>query len=669
MDKYSKILKEYWGFDDFRGIQREIIESIGAGNDTLGLMPTGGGKSLTFQIPALASEGTCIVITPLIALMKDQVTHLREKGIKAAAIYSGMPHGKVVVTLENCILGDYKLLYISPERIATDLFQAKLAHMRVSFICVDEAHCISQWGYDFRPSYLNIKQIRRMVPHAPILALTATATPDVVKDIQKKLEFKKECVFRMSFERKNLAYKVRRIDDKEAQLKRILNKREGSTIIYCRNRRRCQELAEIIQSWGVTATFYHAGLSDSQKDERQRKWQDDKIRVMVATNAFGMGIDKPEVRLVVHMGLPDAIESYFQEAGRAGRDGQFSEAILLYNGEDIRTLKKRVDECFPDKELIRNIYDEICCYLTIAIGFGLGHRREFNLIDFCTKFHHFPTIVENSLALLTKAGYIQYTDSEDTISRLMINVRRDELYYITDENRKKQKIIQALLRQYTGLFVKPVNIDESCLSKETGLTAAEVYDTLKALDKQHILTYIPKKNIPHIVFTTERIEKKYLKFSKEIYEDRKKVLEEHINYMLEYATEDDECRNKYLLEYFGEKAKKECGQCDICIENQSVPGITEGIINGIKKALNIYKPTEEEIEKTERIKEIKKLIIEQLKETEDKRVHPFAFNFNDYEPEDSREAVDQLVDEEYIRMDEHLYICLNKDEKGNKIRI
>ncbi len=660
MDKYSRILKEYWGFDDFRGIQREIIESIGAGHDTLGLMPTGGGKSITFQIPALASEGTCIVITPLIALMKDQVTHLKEKGIKAAAIYSGMTHSQVVTTLENCILGDYKLLYVSPERLSTELFQIKVSHMRVSFVCVDEAHCISQWGYDFRPSYLNIKQIRKLAPNAPVLALTATATPAVVKDIQTQLEFKEERVFRMSFERKNLAYKVCRIENKEAALKRILKDREGATIIYCRNRQRCKEIAELIQTWGYTATYYHAGLSNTQKDERQHKWQQDKTRIMVATNAFGMGIDKAEVRLVIHMAMPDTIEEYFQEAGRAGRDGEYAEAIMFYNGNDIKTLKKRVDETFPDKELIRTIYDEICCYLTIAIGFGLGHRREFNIVDFCSRFHHFPTIVEHALAILTKAGYVEYTDAEDGISRVMIEVRRDELYYIAEEDDKKSKVIQTLLRHYSGLFCKYVNIDEDGIAKTTGLTTSEVYNTLKQLDRQHILTYIPKKNIPHIVFTSERLEKKHLHFAKEIYDDRKKVLQNHINCMLEYATEDDRCRSKYLLEYFGEKTKKECKQCDICIENQNTPSFTEELITGVKKILNIYKPTEQEIKKAQIVKTIKERIIQKLEESKEGRVHPFKFDLDEFEPEYVRQAADELTDEELIRIDESLFICLNK---------
>ena len=437
MNNYKKILKEYWGFDDFRGIQYEIIKSICEGKDTLGLMPTGGGKSLTFQIPAIASEGICIVITPLIALMKDQVEHLREKGIKAAAIHMGLSHEKVIITLENCIFGDYKLLYISPERLGSELFQKKLSHMHVSFICIDEAHCISQWGYDFRPSYLQIKQIRKLVPNVPVLALTATATTRVVADIQEQLGFHKENVFRMSFERKNLAYKVYKSTDRIKSLKLILKEKEGSCIIYCRNRQKCKELTETLQEWGYTSTYYHAGLTNSEKDERQKKWQKGKTRIMVATNAFGMGIDKADVRLVIHIGIPDAIESYFQEAGRAGRDGLSSEAILLYDGNDTKTLKKRIDEAFPAKEIIKNIYEEICCYLKIAIGYGQGQRREFNLVDFCKKFHHYPTIVEGALSLLTKAGYIIYTDSEEPTSRVMFNIKRDDLYRIQANEQEK----------------------------------------------------------------------------------------------------------------------------------------------------------------------------------------------------------------------------------------
>ena len=660
MDSCLNLLHQYFGFEDFRGIQREIIDSIMAGQDTLGLMPTGGGKSITFQIPALASEGICIVITPLIALMKDQVEHLRNKGIKAAAIYMGMTHDKVVTTLDNCVLGDYKLLYISPERISSELFQKKLLHMHVSFICVDEAHCISQWGYDFRPSYLDIKQLRKLVPHAHVLALTATATPRTVTDIQQQLGFPEEHVFRMSFERRNLAYKVYKVTDKMDALKRILSEREGSTIIYCRNRQRCKELAEELQQWGYTATFYHAGLSNTEKDERQHKWQADKLRIMVATNAFGMGIDKAEVRLVVHMGLPDSIESYFQEAGRAGRDGQPSEAILLYDSNDTKTLKKRVDEVYPSRELIRDIYEQVSCYLQIAIGFGQGHRREFNLADFCRKFHHFPTIVESALALLTKAGYIQYSDADEPVSRLMFEVRRDDLYYIQANDPEKAQVIQALLRHYTGLFVNYAAIDENLLSKHTGLNTERIYHILRALTQQHILSYIPKKSIPHIIFTRRREEKEYITIPRAIYEVRRTILQEQIDSMLEYVTSDNYCRNRYLLEYFGETVSKRkgndyCGQCDVCIERANTPSLAETIKSKLAGLCTIQ-TNESDIARQEDKKQLKESILQQLRDKG--KLHPFTINTGNADPNVIKEAMNELVDEERIRLDENLWICL-----------
>lgn len=654
MNNYKKILKEYWGFDDFRGIQYEIIKSICEGKDTLGLMPTGGGKSLTFQIPAIASEGICIVITPLIALMKDQVEHLREKGIKAAAIHMGLSHEKVIITLENCIFGDYKLLYISPERLGSELFQKKLSHMHVSFICIDEAHCISQWGYDFRPSYLQIKQIRKLVPNVPVLALTATATTRVVADIQEQLGFHKENVFRMSFERKNLAYKVYKSTDRIKSLKLILKEKEGSCIIYCRNRQKCKELTETLQEWGYTSTYYHAGLTNSEKDERQKKWQKGKTRIMVATNAFGMGIDKADVRLVIHIGIPDAIESYFQEAGRAGRDGLSSEAILLYDGNDTKTLKKRIDEAFPAKEIIKNIYEEICCYLKIAIGYGQGQRREFNLVDFCKKFHHYPTIVEGALSLLTKAGYIIYTDSEEPTSRVMFNIKRDDLYRIQANEQEKAKIIQCLLRQYEGLFVKFVAIDEKNLSSETNLSEERIYNILRTLTQQHILTYIPKKSIPHITFTHERKEKNEIHFNKVIYEERRNILKEQIENMLEYVTEENNCRNRFLLEYFGEEIKTECGHCDICEEKNKQQSITKEIKNKLKNVFTIT--NQKTSQQKETINNIKKIIIRNLRENG--KTHPFSLNMEDYDTELIRQAMDELVEENTIRMDENLWIEL-----------
>lgn len=650
-------LKKYWGYEDFRGIQREIIDSITAGRDTLGLMPTGGGKSITFQIPALASEGICIVITPLVALMTDQVSQLRAKGIKATCIHKGLPHEKIVTQLENCILGDYKLLYISPERISSELFQRKLAHMRVSFICVDEAHCVSQWGYDFRPSYLKIREIREMIPHAPLLALTATATPPVIKDIQQQLGFREENVFSMSFERKNLSYIVQRTEDKEKALKRLLMGNEGSVIIYVRSRQHTKEIAETIKKWGYTATYYHAGLEDAEKKNRQDNWQKDKIRIMVATNAFGMGINKPNVRLVVHINAPDSIEAYFQEAGRAGRDGEPAKAVLLYHKKDFKVLRRRCSETFPDKEHIKNIYHEVCCYLQIAIGYGMGIRREFNLIDFCIKFQHAVTEVESSLRLLTRAGYIEYKDSDDNVSMVQIKLTREELYRVLDEDKNTDAILKSLMRRFMGLFARPVPIDEHYLEVDTGLTRQEIYQTLVSLAKRRIITFIPRKDIPHISFTRERVDSNSIRLSKEIYDKRKKVFEEHIESMIDYISEDDVCRNKYLLNYFGEKTKQKCGQCDVCQEYEEAehPAIT--LMKKVRWVLT-GKEDEKAVEQEEKKEEIKKIIKAQIEK--EGSILPFMFDLDDHDPEMVKEAMKELSDDREIIMDESFRIRLNK---------
>ena len=418
---YQGILKQYWGYDHFRGIQEDIINSIGSGKDTLGLMPTGGGKSVTFQVPALAQPGLCLVITPLIALMKDQVRNLRDRGIKAVAIYSGMTREEIVIALENCIFGDYKFLYISPERLDSEIFQIKLRSMKVCMITVDESHCISQWGYDFRPAYLKISDIRKLLPGIPVLALTATATPEVVKDIQQRLGFEKENVFRMSFERSNLAYIVRRTENKADELLHILKSVNGSAIVYTRNRKKTKEIALLLNQNDITATFYHAGLSNELKDQRQKDWVSGTCRVMVATNAFGMGIDKPDVRLVLHADFPDSPEAYFQEAGRAGRDGQKAYAVLLYAQNDKVLLKKRIADTFPEKEYIRKVYEDINYYYQMAMGDGLGCTYAFNIDEFCQNFKHFPIQVDSALKILTRAGYLEYTDEQDNASRLIFN--------------------------------------------------------------------------------------------------------------------------------------------------------------------------------------------------------------------------------------------------------
>ena len=543
---YQAILKQYWSYDSFRGIQEDIIRSIGEGRDTLGLMPTGGGKSVTFQVPALAQEGMCLVITPLIALMKDQVQNLKRRGIKALAVYSGMNRQDIITTLENAIFGNYKFLYISPERLDTEIFRIKLGKMKISLITVDESHCISQWGYDFRPAYLKIAEVRHLLPGVPVLALTATATPEVVKDIQQRLEFREENVFRMSFERTNLAYVVRQTENKASELLHILQRMEGSAILYVRNRRRTKEVTEWLQQQGITADFYHAGLDDAVKDIRQQRWQKGESRVMVATNAFGMGIDKPDVRLVVHLDLPDSIEAYFQEAGRAGRDGQKAYAIILYSKADSTTLRKRIPDNFPEKDYIRDVYEHLQYYYEMAMGDGLGCVREFDIEDFCRKFKYFPVPVDSALKILTQAGYLEYTDEQEL-------------------GEDMDRLIQAALRSYTGLFTDYAFISEETLAIRTGLTQRQVYEMLKELSRRRIVSYIPRKKTPYIIYTRERVESNRLNIPPAVYEERKARYEQRIKAMLEYVTNDTACRSRMLLHYFGEQNEHDCGQCDTCL--------------------------------------------------------------------------------------------------------
>ena len=576
MSSYKEILKRYWGYDDFRGIQREIIESIGLGHDTLGLMPTGGGKSITFQVPALAMEGVCIVITPLIALMKDQVHHLRRRGIFAAAIYSGMQHDEILRTLDNCILGRTKFLYVSPERLSSELFVTKLRHMRISFLTVDEAHCISQWGYDFRPSYLEIANIRTLLPDIPVLALTATATPQVVDDICEKLTLHATQnaphstfnVFRMSFERANLTYLVRHVADKEQELIHILSHTTGAAIVYVRSRRRSKELATALVKAGLEATFYHAGLESDDKDQRQQAWTTDRTRIIVATNAFGMGIDKPDVRLVVHYDCPDSIEAYFQEAGRAGRDGQQAYAVLLYNNSDNSKLQQRIDDNFPPREYIRQVYEHLAYYYQIALGDGFGITREFNIDQFCTRFHHFPTRVHSALHILQRAGYIEYDEAPDLQTRVQFLLERQELYRLKETTPDEERVIVALLRNYGGLFADLGYIDESLIAHDSGIQAAALHQVLTALAQQHIIRYIPRRQIPTIHYLQRRDDPEHIHLSREIYEDRMEQYRLRINAIQHYAQSNGRCRSRMLLEYFGEQNTHDCGHCDVCREQQ-----------------------------------------------------------------------------------------------------
>ncbi|MBR1889938.1 MAG: RecQ family ATP-dependent DNA helicase [Alloprevotella sp.] len=581
--EFLSTLKQYWGYTAFRGIQLSIIRDISAGNDVLGLMPTGGGKSLTFQVPALISEGLCLIVSPLISLMKDQVEHLKRRSIPAAAIYSGMAPRNIDIVLNNAVFGAYKLLYVSPERLESRSFLEKLRFMKISFLVVDEAHCISQWGYDFRPSYLHIAEIRQFHPTAPVLALTATATPRVVEDICRLLEFRHNAVVhRMSFARKNLAYVVRHTEDKDSELLHILRSVAGSAVVYVRSRPKTREVAKLLNESGISALYYHAGITDTDKDIRQKAWMQGDARVMVATNAFGMGIDKPDVRLVVHLDLPDSIEAYFQEAGRAGRDGLQSYAVLLHNGLDSRTLRRRVADTFPPVEYIRSLYDDIAFYYEVPIGEGEGLTHEFHMDEFCRSFKLFPTQVESALNLLTRAGYLNYREAEDSVSRVVFLTTRDQLYNYTN-TQGGEEVVQALLRTYTGLFSDYVPIDENHIARITGFTTDFVYQILKLLNRQRIIHYIPRKNVPRITYVRRRLLNKELVFSPEVYDHRKKQYEERIMSMVHYAEQTEQCRSSVMLAYFGETEAEPCGQCDICraqsVKPQAERDVAQIILN------------------------------------------------------------------------------------------
>ena len=569
--EYQRVLREHFGYDTFRSIQEDIIRSIGSGRDTLGLMPTGGGKSITFQVPALAMPGTCIVITPLIALMKDQVVKLRERGIKATAIYSGMSRDSIVAALDNCILGGYKFLYISPERLSSDIFLTKLRRMQVSFITIDESHCISQWGYDFRPSYLAIADIRKQLPDIPILALTATATPEVVKDIQQRLQFRKENVFRMSFERKNLNYIVRHTENKEAEMLHILSSVQGSAIVYVRNRDKTREIARLLNDHGISAAFYHAGIDSRDKDKRQQQWTMGATRVMVATNAFGMGIDKPDVRMVIHYEMPDSPEAYYQEAGRAGRDGLTAYAVLLYTPDDKRKLSRRVSDNYPDKEFIRGIYERLGYYYQMAVGDGEGCHYDFDLHEFCRAYHLPLVQTESALRLLTQAGYIHYEEEEEHTSRLRFTIQRDELYRRRDDSDNTDTLIRTLLRHYSGVFSDYVFIDEKFISEMSGIDLEPLYEALLGLGRARVIHYIPRRTCPSVTFTRKRVDTDRIVITPAIYEERKKSYAQRIEAMKEYTLSENQCRSRMLLRYFGEHAAPLCQVCDNCRKHRHIP--------------------------------------------------------------------------------------------------
>lgn len=583
MDIFHQVLEKYWGYKAFRPLQEDIIHSVFEGKDTLGLMPTGGGKSLTFQVPALCMEGICIVVTPLIALMKDQVDNLRRNGIKATAIYSGMTRQEIIVQLENCIFGGYKFLYVSPERLSTEVFLAKLHAMNVCLLVVDESHCISQWGYDFRPSYFAIADIREHLPEVPVLALTATATPEVVNDIQERLHFRQKNVFQKSFSRQNLSYVVRQTEDKINTLIYILGKIQGTAIVYVRNRKRTKEIAVSLQQAGIQADYFHAGLNREEKTRKQNSWKTNECRVIVSTNAFGMGIDKPDVRLVVHIDMPGSLEEYYQEAGRAGRDEQKAYAVALCAPTDVKTLKKRLTDEFPERDFICRVYEALGNYYQIAVGFGMETVHDFSINEFCSVFK-FPILqAHHALKILELSGYIEYTEEVDNASRIYFTCNRDELYKFR-QDKKTDGIIQILLRSYTGLFADYVYIDESVLATRASASAQEVYDILTGLSKHHIVHYIPKKKTPLIIYTRTREEVKYLTVPRSAYEERKERFSNRIERVLEYITEERLCRSRMLLSYFGEKNTHDCGTCDVCLSKNQT-GLNNYEFNTIRKLL------------------------------------------------------------------------------------
>ena len=574
MNKALDILKEYWGYDSFRGIQQEVIGSILEGHDTLGLMPTGGGKSICFQVPALMLDGLCIVVTPLISLMKDQVHQLKLRGIKAEAVYSGMMHEDIVRVLDNAVLGAYKLLYISPERLSSQLFQAKIERMRqVSMLVVDEAHCISQWGYDFRPSYMQIAKMRHSLPEGvPVLALTATATPKVVDDIQERLAFREKRVFSMSFERKNLIYVVRATEDRTGELLHILQSvPTGSAIVYTRTRQQTVDIARFLEEKGITASNYHAGLTNAEKDYRQQNWAKNRVRVMVATNAFGMGIDKPDVRLVIHYNMPDALEAYFQEAGRAGRDGKTSYAVLLYNSQDLKTLFRRIPETYPDLDYVRQTYENVASFLQVGVGEGLGRNFYFPMALFCRRFRQFPVQTNAALNLLNNAGYIEYHEEQEFKSALHFILRKEELYRIHTTDEDTDLLIQTILRTYAGVFANFVYIEETLLAHLTGLTPERVYQILKDLHHDRVIDFIPHRQTPTVCYTVARVDTELISLPPIVYADRKADFQQRIDQMMQYVTSTDQCRSRMLLTYFGEKTDHDCGQCDVCLERKKSP--------------------------------------------------------------------------------------------------
>ena len=574
MENYLKILKKYWGYDSFRPVQAEIIKSVVQGRDTLGILPTGGGKSLTFHVPALSMDGVCIVISPLIALMNDQVEKLLSLGIKAAAIHSGISYPEMNVRIDNAIYGAYKLLYISPERITSDVFQSKLHQLPVSLITVDEAHCISQWGYDFRPSYLQIAKLRSSFPKSPVLALTATATPDVITDIQDKLFFRDQNVIEGDFTRKNLVFFVRKSDSKMADLVKVVKNIRGSGIVYLRNRKKTKEIAEHLIRNGIKADFYHAGLSYEIRTLKQESWTKNHTRIMVSTNAFGMGIDKPDVRFVLHMDLPDSPEAYIQEAGRAGRDEKKAFAVLLANSYDKTAAGQRLAANFPEISEIKRIYSAVANYLQIPVGSGKGIPFDFNLYDFASTFKLNSVKAFSALKFLEKEGYLELTDEVNNPSKVLFTLNRDDLYKFQIENHKFDGFIKLLLRSYTGLFSDYTKIDEDALAKRASINRDLVYQYLIKLSQLKVISYIPSRKTPLLIMTEERLDEKSVHISFDVYNERKTRFKNRLDAMLTYSFTDTVCRNNLILTYFGKPSGTPCGLCDVCrarLEDEETP--------------------------------------------------------------------------------------------------
>jgi len=568
MNTPLEILKNHWFHDSFRPMQEEIINSVLDGYDTLALLPTGGGKSVCFQIPALITEGICVVVSPLIALMKDQIENLRQKGIKALAVHSGMTKNEIDIALDNAVYGDYKFLYLSPERLRNEVLKVRIAQMKINYLVIDEAHCISQWGYDFRPSYLSIKDIKEIIGEVPIIALTATATPKVAEDIMIQLGFRKPNLIKSGFERANISYVVRNVEDKNGQILKIAHSVHGTGIVYVRERKRAEELAGFLQSQGVNAEAYHAGFTSVQRSKKQDDWKSGNTRIIVSTNAFGMGIDKSDVRFVCHYGLPESTEAYFQEAGRAGRDEKRAYAILLWNGSDIRRLRQIMNLTFPEIEYIKDVYQKLFIFLGYAYGSGKGEVIKFNLIDFAQKMKLHTLSSYHAIKYIQMEGYWNLTEEIDNPSRIMFTVNRDELYKVQLKNSSLDSFIKIILRIYTGLFSGFVPIDEEYIARVSRNSKASIVSNLISLSRMHIINYIPSVRSPLLILNEERLDNKNLYISTKKYEERKGIYQSRIDSIISYSSNGDLCRSVQLLNYFGQADSQDCGYCDVCIEKR-----------------------------------------------------------------------------------------------------